>query len=361
MSVLLSKSKAQFCWWQWLSLLAGLVLIALSLFVWQAYSSYRTFLAVAGLDDQGLQSLLRQAELTTVPNHEGQTTFLVLGTDTLVTRPDGIPLTDTVMVANSVPSEGRVNLLSLPRDLVLPGEVQRINTVYAHFNLQASGEARLKTREYLAQKFGLPLDYVVVVTMDQVREFIDLIGGVDVDVKRSFTDYQYPRDNVDVSAVHDPASLYETVTFEVGMTHLDGRRALQFMRSRHAQNEEGSDFARSARQQQVIEAVVAKVGMQLRRDLSQYDLTLLGKFYRFYQEKFEDQVPFVDGLGLALDFLQREQLPEVKSGSLSVDAPGAVLHEDKSDYTLHASSLSALQFAIKQQLGFVEQVSDNLN
>jgi anionic cell wall polymer biosynthesis LytR-Cps2A-Psr (LCP) family protein len=35
---------------------------------------------------------------------------------------------------------------------------------------------------------------------------------------------------------------------------MDGKRALIFARSRHAAGEEGTDFARSARQQKIIQA-----------------------------------------------------------------------------------------------------------
>ena len=43
------------------------------------------------------------------------------------------------------------------------------------------------------------------------------------------------------------------------MTHLDGETALKFVRSRHGNNGEGSDFARSRRQQLVLQTFKDKV------------------------------------------------------------------------------------------------------
>ncbi|MEK7540485.1 MAG: LCP family protein, partial [Patescibacteria group bacterium] len=48
---------------------------------------------------------------------------------------------------------------------------------------------------------------------------------------------------------------YQTVSFEQGWRHFTGEQALQFARSRHGNHGENSDFARSARQQIIINAV----------------------------------------------------------------------------------------------------------
>ena len=52
---------------------------------------------------------------------------------------------------------------------------------------------------------------------------------------------------------------YEHLHFESGPLHLDGATALKFARSRHAVGEEGTDFARSTRQEQVIVAFKNKL------------------------------------------------------------------------------------------------------
>ena len=59
--------------------------------------------------------------------------------------------------------------------------------------------------------------------------------------------------------VADYSCRYETLTFQEGWTHLDGTTALKFARSRHGNNGEGSDFARSKRQQKIILAAKDKI------------------------------------------------------------------------------------------------------
>ena len=51
----------------------------------------------------------------------------------------------------------------------------------------------------------------------------------------------------------------QTIHFNEGTTHMDGATALEFSRSREGDNEENTDFARSARQQKIISALSKKV------------------------------------------------------------------------------------------------------
>ncbi|HZE87165.1 MAG TPA: LCP family protein, partial [Methylomirabilota bacterium] len=52
---------------------------------------------------------------------------------------------------------------------------------------------------------------------------------------------------------------YEHLHFDKGPTHMDGTTALKYVRSRHAEGIEGSDFARSKRQEKVISAFKEKL------------------------------------------------------------------------------------------------------
>ncbi|MBV8445718.1 MAG: LCP family protein, partial [Candidatus Dormibacteraeota bacterium] len=52
---------------------------------------------------------------------------------------------------------------------------------------------------------------------------------------------------------------FMTVHFDTGMQHMNGTTALIFSRSRHGDNGEGTDFARSRRQQLIIQALKQKV------------------------------------------------------------------------------------------------------
>ena len=52
---------------------------------------------------------------------------------------------------------------------------------------------------------------------------------------------------------------YEHISFDAGKMEMNGMVALSFVRSRHGTNGEGSDFARSKRQQKMLEVVKNKI------------------------------------------------------------------------------------------------------
>src|SRR6202044_4061424 len=52
---------------------------------------------------------------------------------------------------------------------------------------------------------------------------------------------------------------FKHIHFNKGEQHMDGETALEYVRSRHALGPEGSDFARSKRQEKVISAFKAKL------------------------------------------------------------------------------------------------------
>jgi len=109
---------------------------------------------------------------------------------------------------------------------------------------------------------GEPVHYMLVISFDGFVRLIDLLDGVDVKVDKAFTDNQYPITGREADTCgQDPKTLcrYETISFNTGVQHMDGTLALKYARSRHAEGEEGSDFARARRQQEIILAVKDKV------------------------------------------------------------------------------------------------------
>ena len=165
---------------------------------------------------------------------------------------DGPYLTDTIMIISIKPSTAEVGLISLPRDMIVKietGEWMKINQIYAI--AKAAGE--INPGEYaskiIAETLGLPIHYYGIVSFEGFEEFIDNIGGIMVDVQTGFVDGQYPTDDF----------LTTTISFEPGSQNMDGATALIFARSRHGSNFEGSDFARSRRQQLILEAIKNKV------------------------------------------------------------------------------------------------------
>lgn len=161
---------------------------------------------------------------------------------------DGPQLTDTIILLSYKPSTKQLALLSIPRDLAveIPGYGWRkINAVNAYAEANVSGSGGRNTADAIANIFGIDIPYYVRVDFAGFTNFVDELGGVLVHVDRGFTDSAYPA----------PRDLYQTVSFQQGWQRLSGDRALIYARSRHGSNSEGSDFARSRRQQKILTAL----------------------------------------------------------------------------------------------------------
>jgi len=165
---------------------------------------------------------------------------------------DGPYLTDTIIVISIKPSTGEVGLISLPRDMIVQlnkNNWVKINSVYALNKAENETDAALVTSQIIEKTLNLPIHYYGVIDFKGFEEFIDNIGGIMVNVENGFVDNQYPTDDFKTT----------TVSFTAGTQLMDGQTALIFARSRHGTNFEGSDFARSRRQQLILQAVKEKV------------------------------------------------------------------------------------------------------
>lgn len=165
---------------------------------------------------------------------------------------DGPYLTDTMIIASFKPSTGEVAMISIPRDLAvyIKGEGWwKINHANHFGEKQKADWGGAFATEVVSETFKIDIPYYVRLDFKAFEEVIDEVGGIKVFVEKSFVDNQYPTAN----------DLYQTVSFKQGETEMDGETSLEYSRSRHGNNGEGSDFARARRQQQVILALKEKV------------------------------------------------------------------------------------------------------
>jgi LCP family protein required for cell wall assembly len=213
---------------------------------------------------------------------------------------EGTLLTDSIIIASYNQKNHDVTLISIPRDLWLDNIKEKVNAAYEIGREPKNGGNGLKYAEdKIDDILGIPIHYGVRIDFAGFSKAIDEVGGIDVKVERTFDDYEYPitgkeddmcgyqdtfQDlsedqaktfNVPSGKTHvyidpggkvstDSATLkfdcrFEHLHFNKGMQHLDGTTALKFVRSRHALGAEGTDFARSKRQQLVIEAAREKI------------------------------------------------------------------------------------------------------
>ncbi|MCW2882308.1 MAG: LytR family transcriptional regulator [Sphaerisporangium sp.] len=160
--------------------------------------------------------------------------WLLIGSDK---RPgeSGNQRADTIMIVHVPAGRDRLTLIGIPRDsyVPIPGHGNnKINAAYAF----GGPKLLIKTVESLTKvriDHFAALDFQGFVTMTQV------VGGVDVYVARK---------------VYDPMN---KVTWPQGMVHLEGEKALLFVRQRY--NLPGGDFDRIKRQQAFIGALGHKI------------------------------------------------------------------------------------------------------
>ncbi len=165
---------------------------------------------------------------------------------------DGAQLTDTILIASIKPSTKQVALISIPRDTVanIPSfGFRKINEANALAEMQNPGSGPDVALDTLQNFLGIDIPYYARVDFGGFEKLIDDIGGVDVYVDKTFSDSEFPTNDYK----------YRTISFQKGWAHFDGARALDFARSRHGNNFEGSDFARAHRQQKMLVAARDKL------------------------------------------------------------------------------------------------------
>lgn len=143
-------------------------------------------------------------------------------------------------------------MISIPRDLKvnIPGYgYNKINFANSYGETKNHGEGAKLANEVIEKTFNTDINYYFRIDFTAFKEIIDEVGGVTVSVDNSFIDEMYPAANEE----------YQTVQFTKGIQTMDGKTALEFARSRHGNNGEGSDFARAKRQQKIILALKEKV------------------------------------------------------------------------------------------------------
>lgn len=170
---------------------------------------------------------------------------------------EGSSLTDSMMLLSFNLANSTATLIPVPRDIWVPSMKAKINTAYFYGNKQRENGGRDLSKSAVAETLGIPVHYVVVLDFQGFTKAVDAVGGVDVDITNSFDDYKYPIPGKE-DAIPE-SDRYEHLHFDAGLTHMDGATALKFTRSRYAIGDEGTDFARAARQEKIILAFRSKV------------------------------------------------------------------------------------------------------
>ena len=154
-------------------------------------------------------------------------TFVFLGIDTRQETFGPGSNADIVMLINVDHSNGEVRLCSVYRDTRLYSPEYgyiNINNTYNNGGPEATLAA-------LNASLDLEISHYVVSTFGAYSHFVDLIGGIDIELTQAEVDYYG----------------YEDIT-EAGTYHLSGARALTYARTRKIDN----DYKRAERQRKSI-------------------------------------------------------------------------------------------------------------
>ena len=147
----------------------------------------------------------------------------------------GAQRADTIMLVHLPADRGRAYLVSFPRDAWVPVQGHGNAKVNAAFSF-GGPPLLIATIERLT---GVRVDHFAILDFEGFRSMTDALGGVDMQVTRT---------------VWAPA---QKVLWPAGTHHLDGARALDFVRQRH--NLPGGDLGRIKRQQAFLKALARQV------------------------------------------------------------------------------------------------------
>jgi LCP family protein required for cell wall assembly len=148
---------------------------------------------------------------------------------------------DVILLINYSPSEGKLNILSIPRDtmVLLSGKTVKINAL-----ISAGGESLIINR--VERLIGLPVDYYITLNFAGFREIINILEGVEFDVPFNMN-YDDPDQNLHIH-------------LRKGRQILDGKSAEQLVRYRKGNREgegyEDGDIGRVKLQQEFITALI---------------------------------------------------------------------------------------------------------
>lgn len=181
------------------------------------------------LEENGQQEV-EEIKFNSETTEEEYVHILLVGVDN---KGDGPARTDTILVAQYQPSNGKAKLLSLMRDSYVSIPGYKNNKINQAFFL---GGAEL-LRQTIKENFDIDIHYYALVDFNGFVRVVDVISpnGIEVDIERRM----YYEDRY--------ANL--TINFQPGLQHLDGQQTLNYVRYR---NDSESDFGRVKRQQEVL-------------------------------------------------------------------------------------------------------------
>lgn len=227
---------------------------------------------------------------------EGQVNMALLGMRGENVSGGGL-LADTIMVVSIRPTENKISMISIPRDLyvTVPGtqDRQKINAVHAYGEEKGRGRGMEDMKTILSEVTGLQITYAASINFEGFKRLVDSIGGIAMHLDAPFSEtlqfrgleqrcdgitYTIPSGNMETKRIQRKNGTYYAnpkvyplcfakevsadqlecggdFKLPAGDVSLNGEQALCLSRSRVT----SSDFERAKRQQLIIQAIKEKL------------------------------------------------------------------------------------------------------
>lgn len=164
--------------------------------------------------------------------------ILMLGVDQGIEGRHDKGNSDTLILATINPKTKQATMLSIPRDTLCKIQSNKVNSQYKYFKINSAYEVggNQCSQKTVSELLNVPIDYYAEVNMKSLKEIVNALGGVTVDVPFKFS--------------------YDWCDFHKGKQHLNGRHAISYARMRH--DDPKGDYGRQMRQRQIIQAIIKK-------------------------------------------------------------------------------------------------------
>lgn len=242
--------------------------------------AYKTFTASNNIFKGNIFGLVQNQPLK--QDSSGRSNILVLGTSEDDPGHGGAYLTDSMMIVSIDQKNKTASMFSIPRDLYVKygmacnsGYQGKINEYFNCVNedytsAEAEQQRLTETRKFVGEIFGLDIQYGVHVNNTVIKDAVNAVGGVDIEILGSNGDPGVLDRNFDWRCNYK----CNLVKYDNGVHHLDGEHALFLAMARGdiapTYGLGNSNFDREKNQQKIIVALKEKA-------VSTGTLTDLGK------------------------------------------------------------------------------------
>lgn len=241
------------------------VIVGLAVAGWLAY---RALSAGGNIFKGNIFDIVQSKALKQDSN--GRSNFLILGTSEDDPGHGGAYLTDSMMVLSIDQNKKNAYMFSIPRDLYVKygmacnsgyaGKINEyFNCVSDNYNSKDAEQQRLEqTQAFVGDIFGIDIQYGIHVNDTVIKDAVDAVGGVDVDIEGSNGDPGVYDTNFDWRCDYK----CNLVKYTNGVHHLDGAHALYLAMARGdvapTYGLGNSNFDREKNQQKIIVALKDK-------------------------------------------------------------------------------------------------------